>query len=86
MLMDRAYEGNETRQLCSIWHDSVVPRIQPTRSLGIRPPTVQKRNESREALPPAKGFPPHLLRFEKLDVVFLAFLNFALIVRVTRLV
>ena len=55
LLMDRAYEGNQTRQLVL--------------NLGMTP--VFRRIFSR---------------FEKLDVVFLAFLSFALIVEALSLV
>jgi hypothetical protein len=45
------------------------------------------RNATRSnGFPSAEGLPTHLLGFEKLDVVFLAFLLFALIIEALRVV
>jgi hypothetical protein len=46
---------------------------------------TSKAKRNRTAFPEAKRLPPHLLALDKLDVVFLAFLNFALIVEALRL-
>ena len=86
LLMDRAYEGDETRQLVlSLGMISVVPpksnRIEPweyDRAL------YKKRNEIERLFRRLKGFRRIFSRFEKLDVLFLAFLNFALIVEALR--
>ena len=45
----------------------------------------KKRNESERLFRRLKGFRRIFSRFEKLDVVFRAFLNFALIVEALRL-
>jgi transposase len=86
LLMDRAYEGNETRQLAlNLGMMPVVPpksnRIEPweyDRAL------YKKRNEIERLFRRLKGFRRIFSRFEKLDVLFLAFLNFALIVEALR--
>jgi len=69
MLMDRAYEGDETRQLVlSLGMVPVVPpksnRIEP----GIRPRPLQERNEIERLFRRLKGFRRIFSRFEKLDV------------------
>ena len=84
--MDRAYEGDETRQLAlQLGLLPVVPpkanRLDPweyDRAL------YKKRNEVERLFRRLKGFRRLFSRFEKLDVVFLAFLNFALIVEALR--
>jgi transposase len=88
MVMDRAYEGNETRQLVlDLGMTPVVPpkvtRLQPweyDRAL------YKKRNEVERLFRRLKGFRRIFSRFEKLDVLFLAFLSFALIVEALRVV
>ena len=45
----------------------------------------RKRNEIERLFRRLKGFRRIFSRFDKLDVVFLAFLNFALIVEALRL-
>ena len=86
MTMDRAYEGEETRQLVlSLGMIPVVPpksnRIQPweyDRAL------YKKRNEIERLFRRLKGFRRIFSRFEKLDVLFLAFIHFALIIEALR--
>ena len=86
MLMDRAYEGNETRQL--VLELGMVP-VVPPKSNRLDPweydrQLYKKRNEIERLFRRLKGFRRIFSRFEKLDVVFLAFLNFALIVEALR--
>ena len=81
LLMDRAYEGNETRQLAlDLGFVPVVPpmktRIDPweyDREL------YKRRNEVERLFRRLKGFRRIFSRFEKLDVMFLGFISFALI-------
>jgi len=88
LLMDRAYEDDETKQLAlDLGMTPVVPpkrnRLHPwdyDRAL------YRKRNEIERLFRRLKGFRRIFSRFEKLDVVFLAFLSFALIVEALRLV
>ncbi|MHB0820418.1 IS5 family transposase [Stutzerimonas stutzeri] len=82
LLMDRAYEGNETRQLAlELGYIAVVPplntRLDPwqyDREL------YKRRNEVERLFRRLKGFRRIFSRFEKLDVMFIGFINFALIV------
>jgi transposase len=86
LLMDRAYEGNETRQLVlELGLVAVVPpksnRVDPwryDRSL------YKKRNEIERLFRRMKGYRRIFSRFEKLDVIFLGFLAFAFIVEALR--
>ena len=82
MLMDRAYEGDETRQL--VLSLGMIP-VVPPKSNRIEPweydrALYKKRNEIERL----KGFRRIFSRFEKLDVLFLGFLNFALIIEALR--
>jgi transposase len=87
MLMDRAYEGDETRQL--VLDLGMIP-VVPPKSNRLTPweydrALYKKRNEVERLFRRIKGFRRIFSRFEKLDVVFLAFLHFALIVEALRL-
>ena len=80
--MDRAYEGDETRQL--VLELGFVP-VVPPRASRIDPweydrELYKKRNEVERLFRRLKGFRRIFSRFEKLDVLFLGFLYFALIV------
>jgi transposase len=80
--MDRAYEGDTTRQLTvELGYVPVVPpkhnRRMPweyDRALYTR------RNEIERLFRRLKGFRRLFSRFDKLDVMFAAFITFALIV------
>ena len=81
VVMDRASEGHETRQLArTLGFDPVVPprktRVAPwayDRELDKR------RNEVERLFRRLKGFRRLFSRFEKLDVIFLGFIVFVLI-------
>src|ERR1700679_3296438 len=86
LLMDRAYEGDETRQL--VLSLGMVP-VVPPKSNRIDPweydrALYKKRNEIERLFRRLKGFRRIFSRFEKLDVLFLGFLHFALIVEALR--
>jgi transposase len=86
VIMDRAYEGNETRQLVlALDMIPVVPpkcnRVDPWR---YDRALYKKRNEIERLFRRLKGYRRIFSRFEKLDCVFLAFLCFALIVEAVR--
>ena len=88
LLMDRAYEGDETRQL--VLDLGMVP-VVPPKSNRIEPweydrALYKKRNEIERLFRRLKGFRRIFSRFEKLDLVYFAFLYFALIVEALRLV
>jgi transposase len=88
LLMDKAYEDNLTRQL--VLDLGMIP-IVPPKSNRIEPweydrALYKKRNEIERLFRRLKGFRRIFSRFEKLDVIFLAFLQFALIIEALRLV
>jgi transposase len=88
MLMDRAYEGDETRQL--VLDPGMIP-VVPPKSNRLHPwdydhAIYKKRNEIERLFRRLKGFRRIFSRFEKLDVLFLAFLSFALTVEALRVV
>ena len=80
--MDRAYEGNETRQLALAL--GFIPVVPPSASR-LDPweydrEMYKRRNEIERLFRRLKGFRRIFSRFEKLDVIFLGFILFALIV------
>ena len=84
--MDRAYEGNETRQLAlDLGFTPVVPphpnRISPWQ---YNRAMYRRRNEVERLFRRLKGFRRIFSRFDKLDVVFTTFIHFALIVEALR--
>jgi transposase len=82
LLMDRAYEGDETRQLAlDLGFIPVVPPKQ-TRITAweYNRAMYKRRNEIERLFRRLKGFRRIFSRFEKLDVMFVAFIYFALIV------
>jgi transposase len=86
LIMDRAYEGDETRQLAlDLGFAPVVPphpnRVAPWQ---YNRAMYKRRNEIERLFRRLKGFRRIFSRFEKLDVMFLGFINFALIVDVLR--
>jgi transposase len=86
LLMDRAYEGNETRQL--VLELGMVP-VVPPKSNRVDPwrydrTLYKKRNEIERLFRRMKGYRRIFSRFEKLDAVFLGFLAFAFIVEALR--
>ena len=84
--MDRAYEGDNTRQLALDL--GFIPVVPPKQSR-ISPweydrAMYRRRNEIERLFRRLKGFRRIFSRFEKLDVMFLAFIHFALIVESLR--
>jgi transposase len=86
LIMDRAYEGDETRQLAiNMGYTPVVPpkenRLSPweyDRAL------YKRRNEIERLFRRLTGFRRIFSRFEKLDVMFVGFIHFVLIVEGLR--
>ncbi len=79
--MDRAYEGNETRQFAL--DQGLIPEVPPMRTR-VEPweydrATYKRRNEVKRLFRRLKGYRRIFSRFEKLDVIFTAFISFALI-------
>ena len=86
LIMDRAYEGNETRQLAL---ELGFTPVVPPKSTRLDPWTYSKawyrrRNEIERLFRRLKGFRRIFSRFDKLDVMFMAFLCFVLIVEALR--
>ncbi len=81
VIMDRAYEGNETRQLV---FDLAMEPVVPPKSNRLTPweydkAMYSKRNEVERLFRRLKGFRRIFSRFDKLDVMFMFFIHFALI-------
>ena len=86
MIMDRAYEGGETPQLVlELGFTPVVPpkqsRVNPWQYDRVM---YHRRNEIERLFRRLKGFRRIFSRFDKLDVMFTAFIHFALIVEALR--
>ncbi len=86
LIMDRAYEDNETLQLALDFGfiPVVPPRPQRLEPWQYDKAMYRRRNEIERLFRRLKGFRRIFSRFDKLDLVFLAFLNFALIVEALR--
>ena len=82
VIMDKAYEGDETRQL--VFDLGMTPVVPPkSNRLSVWEydrAMYKKRNEVERLFRRLKGFRRIFSRFDKLDVVFRFFINFALIV------
>jgi transposase len=84
--MDRAYEGDETRQLAL---DLGFIPVVPPKSNRLRPweydrEMYRRGNEVERLFRRLKGFRRIFSRFDKLDVMFTAFIHFALIIEARR--
>ena len=82
VIMDRAYEGEETRQLVL---DFGMTPVVPPKTNRISPweydrQMYKKRNEVERLFRRLKGYRRIFSRFDKLDVVFMFFIYFALII------
>lgn len=80
VIMDRAYEGDETRQLVL---DLNFSPVVPPKSNRIEPweydrEMYKRRNEVERLFRRLKGFRRIFSRFEKLDRMFFAYIQFAL--------
>ena len=80
MVMDRACEGDETRQLVlELGLEPVVPP-NPNRRHPYDRNLYRRRNEIERLLRRPNGFRRIFSRFEKLDIMLTAFIHFALII------
>ncbi len=86
LLMDGAYEDDQTRQLALDfgWIPVVPPRRTRLEPWEYDRALYRRRNEIERLFRRLKGFRRIFSRFDKLDVMFLAFLHFALIVEALR--
>ena len=84
--MDRAYEGDETRQLAlDLGFTPVVPPFKTRRNPWVYDrQTYKRRNGIERLFGRLKGFRRIVSRFEKLDALFLGFVLFALIYDAVR--
>ena len=84
--MDRAYEGDKTRQL--VLDLGMTPVVPPKANRLIKWDydriVYKRRNEVERLFRRLKGYRRIFSRFEKLDVMYRAFLNFALIVNMIK--
>ena len=81
VIMDKAYEGDETRQLV---FDLGMQPVVPPKKNRLSPweydkEMYRKRNEVERLFRRLKGFRRIFSRFDKLDVMFIFFIHFALI-------
>jgi len=86
LIMDRAYEGDETRQLAlDLGFIPVVPpKSNRLTAWHYSKAIYKRRNEIERLFRRLKGFRRIFSRFEKLDVMFTAFIHFALIADALR--
>ena len=84
--MDRAYEGDETLQLARELGYLLVMSPNPNRLVPWEYDRVlyRRRNEIERLFRRLKGYRRVFSRFDKLDVMFAAFILIALIVEVLR--
>ena len=87
LIMDKAYEGHEMQQLAM--HLGYVP-VVPPRSSRLDPweydkELYKRRNEVERLFRRLKAFRRIFSRFEKLDVMLMGFIYFALIIEGLRL-
>ena len=81
-LMDRAYQGNQTRALATAL--GFIPVVPPSQKR-LEPWQYDKqfykrRNEVERLFRRLKGFRRVFTRYEKLDVMFIGVITFALII------
>ncbi len=86
LIMDRAYEGDETRQLAL---DLGMNPVVPPKSNRLIPwdydkTLDKKRKEVERLFRRLKGFRRIFSRFEKLDVMLTGFIHFVLIAEALR--
>ena len=81
LVMDRAYEGDRTRQLAlDLGYVPVVPpKINRRDPWEYDQEVYRTRNRIERLFRRLKGYRRIFSRFDKLDVMFLAFITFALI-------
>ena len=86
LIMDRAYEGDATRQLAlNLGFAPVVPPKKHRREpWSYNERLYRRRNEIERLFRRLKAFRRIFSRFDKLDVMFTAFIHFALIAEALR--
>ena len=86
LIMDRAYEGNPTRQLAlDLGFTPVVPPLKTRRRpWSFSRALYRRRNEIERLFRRLKAFRRIFSRYDKLDVMFTGFIHFALIAEALR--
>jgi len=86
LIMDRAYEGDETRQLAlDLGYTPVVPpKITRRNPWSLNTQLYRRRNEIERLFRRLKAYRRIFSRYDKLDVMFTAFIHFALIAEALR--
>lgn len=86
LLMDRAYEGDNTRDLAlSLGFGLCVPpKCNRKEPWGYDTELYKRRNEVERLFRRIKAYRRIFTRYDKLDIVFLAFIFFALIIEAFR--
>ena len=82
LIMDRAYEGDETRALAvALGYDPIVPpKRNRKESWEYDQKTYKRRNEIERFFLRIKRFRRVFTRYDKLDMIFAGFILFAMIV------
>jgi transposase len=86
LIMDRAYEGDQTRQMAlDLGFTPVVPpKVTRRNPWSLNKQMYRRRNEIERLFRRLKAFRRIFSRFDKLDVMFAAFIHFALIAEALR--
>ena len=86
LVMDRAYEGDETRELVRALR--MLPVVPPKANRRVKwdfdRKIYKRRNEIERLFRRIKGYRRIFTRFEKLDTMYAAFVCFALIVEMIK--
>ena len=84
--MDSAYEGNETQSLshCPGYIPVVPPNPNRLKPWDYDKELYKKRNEIERLFRRLKGFRRIATHYDKLDIMFIAFIVFALIVEALK--
>ena len=81
LVADRAYEGNETRQLALElgYTPHIPPKTNRTKPWPYDRDIYKRRNEVERLFRRLKSYRRVYVRYDKLDIIFLAFITLALI-------
>ena len=81
LVADRAYEGDETRQLAlALGYEPVIPpKTNRTKPWPYNRDIYKRRNEVERLFRRLKGYRRVYTRYDKLDIIFVAFITLALI-------
>ena len=86
LIMDRAYEGDHTRQMALDLGFTLVvpPKVTRRNPWFLNKQLYRRRNEIERLFRRLKAYRRIFSRFDKLDVMFAAFIHFALIAEALR--